>query len=164
PTFDINGPGRTSLERCGLDYGNCDSDRRHNFNLSTVYEVPQFLYRTLRTLVTGWCVSGIVRILSGSYLSVATGVYVALTGFSNQRANQVLFDPYAPQKNNSLWLNPAAFAQPALGTFWNLGRNTVAGPERIVIDMGLTRSFQIREKQSIEFRAEAFNLPNHLNP
>jgi hypothetical protein len=105
-----------------------------------------------------------VRILSGSYLSVVTGVDGALTGFSNQRANQVLLDPYPPQKNNSLWLNPAAFAQPALGTFGNLGRNTVAGPGRIVIDMGLTRSFQIREKQSIEFRAEAFNLPNHMNP
>ena len=30
--------------------------------------------------------------------------------------------------------------------------------------MGLTRTFQVRENQSIEFRAEAFNLPNHLNP
>jgi len=30
--------------------------------------------------------------------------------------------------------------------------------------MGLTRTFPVRENQSIEFRAEAFNLPNHLNP
>ena len=30
--------------------------------------------------------------------------------------------------------------------------------------MGLTRKFQVREKQSVEFRVEAFNLPNHLNP
>jgi Carboxypeptidase regulatory-like domain/TonB dependent receptor-like, beta-barrel len=164
PTFDINGPGRTSLERRGFDYGNCDSDRRHNFNMSTVYEIPQFSSRTLRTLATGWSVSGIVRVLSGSYLSVQSGVDGALTGFSNQRANEVLQNPYAPNKNKALWLNPAAFAQPALGTFGNLGRNTVLGPGRIQIDMGLTRSFQIRESQSVEFRAEAFNLPNHMNP
>ena len=30
--------------------------------------------------------------------------------------------------------------------------------------MGLTRSFQVREKQSLQLRIEAFNPPNHLNP
>ncbi len=30
--------------------------------------------------------------------------------------------------------------------------------------MALTRMFRIREKQTLQFRAEAFNLPNHLNP
>ncbi len=30
--------------------------------------------------------------------------------------------------------------------------------------MGLTRTFRFREKQSIQFRAEAFNMPNHVNP
>ena len=30
--------------------------------------------------------------------------------------------------------------------------------------MGLTRTFRVREKQSLQFRAEAFNMPNHVNP
>jgi hypothetical protein len=30
--------------------------------------------------------------------------------------------------------------------------------------MGLTRMFRIRENQTIQFRWEAFNLPNHMNP
>jgi hypothetical protein len=29
--------------------------------------------------------------------------------------------------------------------------------------MALSRTFAIRERQSIQFRAEAFNLPNHVN-
>jgi hypothetical protein len=29
--------------------------------------------------------------------------------------------------------------------------------------MGLTRAFPVRENQSLEFRAEAFNLPNLVN-
>jgi len=29
--------------------------------------------------------------------------------------------------------------------------------------MGLTRAFPIREKQSVEFRVEAFNVPNLVN-
>jgi len=32
------------------------------------------------------------------------------------------------------------------------------------LNMALSRTFAIREHQSIQLRAEAFNLPNHLNP
>lgn len=30
-------------------------------------------------------------------------------------------------------------------------------------DVALTRAFRIRESQSMEFRAEAFNVANHVN-
>ena len=42
--------------------------------------------------------------------------------------------------------------------------NSYRGPGIINFDMGLTRRFQITEGQSVEFRAEAFNMPNHVNP
>ena len=45
-----------------------------------------------------------------------------------------------------------------------MGPRNILGPGGIRIDIGLTRTFRIRESQSVEFRAEAFNLPNHLNP
>ena len=62
-------------------------DRRHNFNSSTVYETPQFSNGALRKMATGWRISGIVRILSGDFMTVAPGQDNALqTGL--QRPNQ----------------------------------------------------------------------------
>jgi hypothetical protein len=156
--------GAHIAERRRASRGNCELDRRHNFNMSTVYETPQFSNGTLRALGTGWQVSGIVRILSGPYVTVSSGLDNALSGTADQRPNQVLDSPYAANKSIQQWLNPAAFAQPALGTYGSLGSRNILGPGSIQIDMGLTRTFRIREKQSIMFRAEAFNMPNHVNP
>jgi len=94
---------------------------------------------------------------------VATGVDSALTGMPAQRPNQVLPDPLPAVQDVNLWINPQAFASPAPGTYGNLGINNILGPGSIRIDMGLTRMFHIREKQTIQFRWEAFNLPNHAN-
>ena len=150
-------------ERRRLSRGNCDSDRRHNMNMSTVYETPQFSNSTLRMLGTGWQVSGIVRVLSGSWLTISTGVDSLATN-GDTIPNLVLPSPYTPDKGIDLYLNPAAFARPATGEYGNFGRSNIQGPGSIRIDMGLTRKFQVREKQTVEFRVEAFNLPNHLNP
>ena len=68
-----------------------------------------------------------------------------------------------PQPSIQQWFNRAAFAQPADGQFGNLRINNLFGPGSIRIDMGLTRTFRLREKQTFEFRAEAFNVPNHVN-
>ena len=150
--------------------GNCELDRRHNLNMSTVYETPQFANRALRLLGSGWQVSGIVRALSGAYFSVSTGLDTALSGTStggntgtDQRPNQILASPYLSDKGVNGWLNPAAFLAPAPGTYGNLGSRSIAGPASVRIDMGLTRSFAIREKQSLQLRAEVFNVPNHAN-
>jgi hypothetical protein len=172
PSF--NNMGGDLPERRKLDRGNCASDRRHNVNVSAVYETPRFSNATLRALSTGWRVSGILGVLSGNYLTVTSGLDNALTAtFSNmsslnpkedQRPNLVLLDPYAPNKNVNQWLNAAAFAQPAIGTFGNLGSSNILGPASITINMGLTRTFKVRENRSIDFRAEAFNVLNHVNP
>ena len=161
----IQNGGAMLPDRRGANRGNCDSDRRHNFNLSTVYNTPRFENAALRTLATGWKIGGILRVVSGSYLNVTSGLDQALTGIvAEQRPNQVLADPLNAAKSGNQWINPAAFAQPALGTYGNLGSRNILGPGSIVINTNLTRTFQVRENQSLEFRVESFNLPNHVNP
>jgi len=145
--------------------GNCNQDRRHNVNVSTVYETPRLGNTLMRSLTGGWRVSGIVRILSGSYMTVTSGIDTSLTNaLGGDRANQVLANAYPADKTVSQWINRAAFAQPLDGQWGNMAVNNIVGPGSIRIDMGLTRSFRVREKQSVELRGEAFNLPNHVNP
>ena len=41
---------------------------------------------------------------------------------------------------------------------------SLKGPGVFQLDLALSRTFPLREKQTIQLRAEAFNLPNHVNP
>jgi hypothetical protein len=149
-----------------LDRGDCDSDRRHVFNLTTVAETPQFSSPTLRVLATGWRLSGIYRYSAGSPLTVTAGSDRALNGIGNQRANQLLDNPIGDKSAGPLarYLNPAAFAQPELGTVGNMGRASIQGPGTWAFDMALSRIFRFRESQRLEFRAEAFNVTNSFQP
>ena len=151
-------PGRRDFDR-----GNCRGDRRHSANFSTVYTTPQFASTAARLLAGNWQVSGIVKLVSGSWMTPASGTNTALrSGRGQTRANQILADPYSMDKSIDQWLNPAAYARPATGEWGSAPQ--IQGPGSIRVDMGLSRTFQITEGQSIQFRAEAFNLPNHLNP
>ena len=99
----------------------------------------------------------------------ANGAYVVnapygLESFDSFRPNLVPgVDPYLKNKGSLGWLNPAAFSMPLPGTFGDLGRNALRGPGFSQLDLQISRSFSIRERQSLEIRMEAFNLLNHTN-
>jgi hypothetical protein len=60
-------------------------------------------------------------------------------------------------------LNPAAFTTPAPGTFGNVARNALRGPNFSQLDMVFSRRFRLTETRNIEFRTEVFNILNHTN-
>lgn len=164
----IQNNGGQTQERRRANRSNSELDRRHNFNMSIVYELPRFSDPTVRKLFTGWQMSGITRILSGPFLTITNGTERSLTGTVDQAPIQVLPSAHPEKKTIDRWFNPAAFIQPPLGSYGNVPAKTVGGPflgpGSIGINMGLTRKFQLRENQTLEFRAEAFNVPNHVNP
>jgi hypothetical protein len=148
-----------------FDRGNCQADTRQLVNLSAVAETPKFSNNTLRAVGSNWRFSPLLRLNSGQYSNFAaaggiiTSSDIALIGINPQRVNQVLPNPYG-NKTNKNFLNSAAFQLPGTGTLGNSGFNAIAGPGSWEFDAALSRSFQVRESQRVEFRAEAFNLTN----
>jgi hypothetical protein len=145
-----------------FDRGNCSTagtDRRHVVNLSGVAETPRFSNSTLRAVASNWRFSPILKILSGDSMNITTTLDRALNGIGNQRVNQILGDPYG-DKSVKNYLNPAAFALPAMGSLGNVGAGAIRGPGSWQFDAAVSRSFQVRETQRVEFRAEAFNVTN----
>jgi hypothetical protein len=140
------------------DEGPCANSPTHIFNFNASVETPQFANTAVRMLASGWRLSGIFRAQSGDQLTINTGADRALTGMQNQRVSQVLDDPYGDRSLNN-WFNPAAFAQPAIGTHGNSGRNAYEGPGKRVVDLSLVRAFQINAHR-LEARVEAFNAFN----
>ena len=49
-------------------------------------------------------------------------------------------------------------------TFGNAGRNIVLGPGLQNWDFSIFKLFPVREQMRFEFRAEFFNIWNHVNP
>jgi hypothetical protein len=154
--------GWTNPNNRTFDRGNCTiaaTDRHNILNLSAVAETPQFSNPTLRAAASGWRFSPIFKLLSGEYLTMTTSQDRALNSISGQRVNQTLADPYG-DKSVSNYMNPAAFAMPALGTLGNVGSGSIAGPGTWQFDAALSRTFRLDETRKLEFRAEAFNLTN----
>jgi hypothetical protein len=154
------GTGWADPDNPDYDYGPCASDRRHLVNATVGYTTPQF--GGWRALLSDWRLNGIFRAQSGAPLTVTTGQDRSLTGVvTNQRADQVLDDPYGARTVDN-WLNRAAFAQPAFGTLGNSERGGYRAPGRWTIDMVVARMFRFGGEHRFELRAEAFNLTNNF--
>lgn len=72
-------------------------------------------------------------------------------------------DPYTTLGSGLRYLNPAAFAMPAPGTYGNLPRNFLKGPGFQQFDLTLQKRFRLNDKMNIELRSEVYNLFNRAN-
>lgn len=69
--------------------------------------------------------------------------------------------PYLNNDRN--FINPAAFATPAPGTFGDFPRNRLSGPIFRQVDLTLSKKFRVTESANFEFRTEFFNIFNTAN-
>jgi carboxypeptidase family protein len=141
------------------------------------------------TLLGGWSVGGILNGRSGLPIDVRITrpdvVYVDGIGnvFANPAADRVAVintpgggasrnvrrpdlvpgvDPFV-KDGGLLFLNPAAFATPLPGTYGNLTRNELHGPNFKQVDLVLSKRFFTGGGSNVEFRTEVFNLFNTVN-
>jgi hypothetical protein len=168
--------------------GVSDFDRTHRFVLSFLWDLPRpalTRHSTVgRALFSNWQASGIVTAMSGAPIDIldsgAGTLYYGAGGAA--RPNWALGQSATSNIPAGYFFNPFAFARPtvlsgrpipssngtaiagATGTdFGNVGRNVLRGPKQTNVDFSIIKRFHISESKNIEFRAEFFNLLNHVN-
>lgn len=159
----VSNPNQTF--HVGRDRAPCESDRRHIFNLTGVASAPEFERPVWRVVASDWKLAMIYRWSSGKPLTITSGVDHSRTGLANQTVNQVNDGVYLETSGalGSQYLNPAAFAVPAFGTFGDTGFWAFRGFGDWSLDAALSRVFPIGGHR-LEARIEAFNLTNAVRP
>ncbi len=143
----------------------------HRFVTSALWELPFGKGRALANrggvvnhIIGGWQLGSIITIQSGRPLNTQAGWDAPGTGtYGDWRLNATGLDPYlsTDQRSTEQWFNTAAFAPLAAGELGNISRNRLVGPSMFQWDFSTHKEFEIRESHRLEFRFEAFNVPNH---
>jgi hypothetical protein len=139
-------------------------DQRHRISLAGVYRpgLEQLTSsETGRALLSGWTLSSVMEFSSGRpYAGLLSPACTSSTlSFGNcNGADDNLNDSAFNQDtaNSAGGINGA-------GPTPGIGLNSFYGPWLERIDVGLARSFSIREGKQLQLQAQAFNLFNHAN-
>jgi hypothetical protein len=143
-------------------------DMPHVFVSSVVWDLPagdgrrRQLRGLLGALANDWTLTSLVTLQSGVPVAVTQATnFNAFAGFGVQRPN-VTGDPALPagQRTPSRWFNTAAFGVAPQFTIGSASRNPIRGPSYRNVDLALIRRVRVASHQTIELRAEIFNLLN----
>jgi hypothetical protein len=157
-------PQNSYCLRC--DFGNSNYDIRNSFSMFVTYAVPE--PPKYRALLGGWQLNTLFSFFTGTPFTVYSGNDSSGTAEFADRA-EVVGNPFAnvPASNRATstyyWFNPAAFAEPAHGTYSNEGFDEFYGPPTHQIDFSVFKNFAITEHVRAQFRAEIFNIFNFVN-
>ncbi len=150
-------------------YGPSGNDRRQNFVLNYVYNLPRLTRSSaaLRAVAGGWQISGVTRFMSGSPYGIGYSISgagsVNITGSTTEGARVYLLgNPSTGSNNPYNRLNAAMVAPPQVGSIGlESGVNYLTGPGINNWDLSLQKEFAIKEKMHLQLRGDAFNVFNH---
>ncbi len=160
----------------GADRGLATYDVRNLASIGLVYALPfgngKMYANNLGSVgngfVGGWSVTSIVLAESGLPFTPQLSYNPSNNGDTRNPVRPFInpdFTGNAILGTPGQWFNPAAFLQPPpnSGFYGNLGRDTLIGPGLFDWDFSAVKDTKIRERTSLEFRAEFFNILNHTN-
>ncbi|MFN8812322.1 MAG: carboxypeptidase regulatory-like domain-containing protein [Acidobacteriota bacterium] len=151
--------------RRDLERGLSDYHIAHSFRLGWTATIPTpSMNRFANLALKNWQLGGFFSWLNAIPFSPRS-IGDANTGVGGLRAQYVSGEVNLPSDERSLsrWFNTAAFRRPDPFSFGNAGRNILKGPGRVNLDVSILKDFPTFEGQSLQFRAEFFNVPNHTN-
>jgi hypothetical protein len=157
-------------------YGPSANDAPQRLVINYLYTLPIFKYtHRFKQLTDGWNLTGIATFQSGFPVNVQE---IALSDLQVAAFSGFAYGFDAPDfvnttgqplninrnpRNGKPWVNPAAFAVPALGTIGNANRNPFYGPGLNYWDMALEKDIIFTESKRLELRWETFDTFNHAN-
>jgi len=166
---DYGSGGTTNPFNRRFDYGTSNDDIPHLLHYSAVWRTPDTRLRGVAgAFVNGWGLTGVGTWRSGFPFSVSSGVDNSFSGVGADRADYI-GGPATLDSGRShgamiaQYFNTSVFVKNALGTFGNSGKNILRAPRFFGADVGLLKSNRITERVSTQFRAEFFNVFNHVN-
>lgn len=155
------------------NYGLSDFNAANTLVGQILYELPfghgrQFaLHGPLDQIAGGWRLSSLFQwhggvpftpVIQGSVAGQIDPGLNAGTLFPQQIGNPKVSSP-----SKGSWFSPAAFVDPADGTFGNTHRNNLIGPGFSNVNLSIAKEFHIHEAMALEIRANAYNIFNHIN-
>ena len=146
------------------DKGLASFDIPQVLTFNYVWDIPAFRRSSgaMKTALGGWQVSGITEMQKGFPATVTLATdNEGVPCCGPERANQIA--GASGPKTRTQWFNTSAFAYPTPGTFGNEPNGAVRGPGFINFDFGLGKRTPIRESMALEFKAQAFNVFNHVS-
>ncbi len=158
------------------DWGLATYDVRNVGVFSIVYDLPfgkgqafaNGMNGFANGLISGWSVNSIVLLQAGFPFTPQLSYNPSNNGDTRNPVRPFVnpnFTGSAILGSPTQWFNPAAFLQPPpnSGFYGNLGRDNLIGPGLATWDFSAIKDTRIRERLSLQFRAEIFNLLNRAN-
>jgi hypothetical protein len=142
-------------------------DARNRLVFSGYWRIPEaHITNFSRHLLNGWGVSSILTVQSGFPIRLTSSNDQELMNSYNFKTvgepDQIApFRRLSPQASSGYFFDPAAFVDAPLRQIGNAPRTICCGPGIANLDVGLHKSFRIRESTSLEFRSEIYNVLNH---